>query len=129
MAGQPCRRRAVDDTFAPAQFLQLSDSDALSQPSFVSYQSGVAFTPAGPDLDQLAVGDVASVQYTVKLIDSQGTQPAASTWTMDGQAAARLLPTSPAACAPSRTSGANRYQGTPGTIAVPGTPGATGTAP
>jgi hypothetical protein len=118
----------VNDTFAPAQFLQLSDSDALSEPSFVSYQSGVAFAPVGPDLDQLAVGDVAPVQYTVKLIDSQGTQ-SASTWTMDGQAAARLLPTSPAACAPSRTAGANRYQGTPGTIAVPATPGATGTAP
>ena len=32
----------------------------------------------------------------------------------------RLLPTSPAACAPSRTTGARRYQGVSGTIAVVG---------
>lgn len=118
----------VDDAFAPAQFLELSDSDALSQPSFVTYQSGIAFAPTGPDLDQLAVGDAASVQYTIDLIDSQGTSPAATTWTMDGQAAQRLLPTAPAAFAPTRRTGANRYQGTAGTIAVaaPGTatPGA-----
>jgi hypothetical protein len=108
----------VDDDFAPAQFLVLSDSDALSEPSFASYAAGIAFSPTGPDYDQLAVGDTAAVAYTIDLIDAAGEQPASSTATLDGQGAMRQQSTSPAAHAPSRTTGARRYEGTTGSIAV-----------
>ena len=66
---------AVNDVFAPVQFLKFSDSDALSQSSFATYQAGIAFTPVGPDFDQLAVGDAASVECTIEVIDRDGVEP------------------------------------------------------
>jgi hypothetical protein len=108
----------VDDQFAPGQFLNYTDADALSKPSFANYQAGLTFTPTGPDYDELAIGDTTTVDYTIDLIDQHGQAPNSATSTVDGNAAARQLPTSPSAGAPSRTTGARRYQSTPGTIAV-----------
>jgi hypothetical protein len=114
----PAAVTPVDDAFAPGQFRRLSDSDALSQPAFATYQAGVTFTPADPSLDDLAVGDVAPVGYTVDFIDSHGQPPTTPLPPLDAQAAARLVPTAPAARAPTRTTGPRRYQGTPVGIAV-----------
>ena len=115
---------AVEDAFAPGQYQNLSDDDALSRPAFAGYQAGVAFTPAGPDYDQLAASDAAAMDYAVAVIDSKGTPPAQTSVTLDPQAAGRLVTISPASRAPARTTGARRYQGTPGTIAVhSGVPG------
>ena len=120
----PAALTAVDDAFAPGQYLSLSDSDALSQPAFASYQAGVTFTPAAPDYDQLAAGEVTAVGYTVDLIDSHGEPPPVTTVTLGAQAAGRLVTTGATARAPSRTTGPRRYQGTPGDIAVrSGAPG------
>jgi hypothetical protein len=121
----PAALAVVDDAFAPGQYLSLSDSDALSQPAFASYQAGVTFTPAAPDYDQLADGEVTAVSYAVDLIDSHGEPPPpATTVTLGAQAAGRLVTTGPTARAPSRTTGARRYQGTPGDITVrSGAPG------
>jgi hypothetical protein len=52
------------------------------------------------------------VGYEIEVIDADGTQPTDDTWTLDATAAARLTPTAPAAYAPTRTTGANRYQST-----------------
>ena len=108
----------IQDAFAPGQFLVLSDSDALSLPAFATYQAGVTFTPAAPNLDALATGDAVALGYALDLIDSQGQIPASPPAPMDAQAASRLVPSSPAARAPNRTTGASRYRGTTGTIAV-----------
>jgi hypothetical protein len=114
----PAAITPVQDAFAPGQFLALSDSDALSLPAFATYQAGVTFTPTAPDLDQLATGDAAALGYAIDLIDSQGQLPASEPAPLDAPAATRLIPSSPAARAPTRTTGASRYQGTTGTIAV-----------
>jgi hypothetical protein len=114
----PAAVTPVQDAFAPGQFRKLLDSDALSQPAFATYQAGVTFTPAAPDLDDLAAGDAVALGYTIDLIDPRGQLPAAPPPPLDAQAAARLVPASPAARAPTRTTGPRRYQGTPGTITV-----------
>jgi hypothetical protein len=114
----PAAVTTVQDAFAPGQFLALSDSDALSLPAFATYQAGVTFTPTTPDLDALATGDAAALSYTIDLIDSQGQPPASPPPPLDAQAASRVVPSGPAARAPTRTTGPRRYQGTPGTIAV-----------
>ena len=114
----PAAITPVQDAFAPGQFLALSDSDALSLPAFSNYQTGVTFTPAAPDLDSLAAGDAVALGYALGLIDSQGQLPASQPVPLDAPTATRLVPSSPAARAPTRTTGASRYQGTTGTIAV-----------
>jgi hypothetical protein len=119
----PATVTPVQDAFAPGQFRKLSDSDALSLPAFATYQAGVAFTPTAPDLDDRAVGDAAAVSYAIDLIDAQGQLPSVPLPPLDAQAATRLIPSSAAARAPTRTTGPRRYQGTPGTITVsPRTP-------
>jgi hypothetical protein len=114
----PAAITPVQDAFAPGQFLALSDSDALSLPAFATYQAGVTFTPTAPDLDSLATGDAEALGYALDIIDSQGQLPATQPAPLDARTATRLIPASPAARAPTRTTGASRYQGTAGTIAV-----------
>lgn len=114
----PATVSPVEDAFAPGQFLKRNDNDALSLPAFATYQAGVTFTPTAPDLDDRAVGDAAAIGYTINLIDTQGQPPADPPPPLGAQAATRLIPSSPAARAPTRTTGPRRYHGTPGTIAV-----------
>ena len=44
--------RAVEDRFAPAAFLELSDEEKLDAPAFEGYEAGVAVTVDEPDLGE-----------------------------------------------------------------------------
>jgi len=99
----------VDDYFAPAQFFDMTDSQELSQPAFAAGQAGVTFGPSAIDLDRQAIGDAASLDYTIDFVDAHGQWPVEKNVTLDAPTAARLATTSPAARAPSRTTGRQRY--------------------
>lgn len=68
-AAVPLQTRTVSEQFAPAQFLDLADTDKLSAKAFENYDSGVLIT----DSETLRSGRCAlrEVEYDLHYIDSQ----------------------------------------------------------
>ena len=108
-AGAAAHTTPANGEFAPAQFRNLSDAQALSQPAFATGQAGITLTTA-PDLDDLAAHDPALLDYTITVRDPLGASapPADAPAPPDARSAA----SSPAACSPRRTTGAQAWSTT-----------------
>lgn len=68
----------LNDAFAPAQFLDLSDDEELSSPSFESFNAGVTVAQSAVTVGEAMAGSAAierNVQYETFLIDTPGGQP------------------------------------------------------
>ncbi|HET9768247.1 MAG TPA: DUF6603 domain-containing protein [Thermoanaerobaculia bacterium] len=66
---------AAQESFAPAQFFDLSDEEKLASPSFKSFDSGIRV--GEPDRVRTGYAAARAVQYELKYIDSQREQSGA----------------------------------------------------
>jgi hypothetical protein len=104
----------IMDEFAPGQFLNLSDADELSQPSFETFQSGFQASFDDTDIDDEATTDAAPLGYQLILVDQPGvTTSAPPPQPITSDTALRMAKTSPAAFAPNRRVAARRFAGAP----------------
>jgi Family of unknown function (DUF6603) len=103
----------VSDFFAPAQFLDLSDDEKLSAPSFEAMKAGVTFGGAGAILptNDTDILEEKGIQYDTKIIDKAGRPPRdAAPFTVSPAALDRHLLLGAAARSELRRSGAARYR-------------------
>ncbi|MFC0506524.1 DUF6603 domain-containing protein [Micromonospora costi] len=97
--------------FAPAYFLDLTDDEKLSRPSFEEMEAGRRFADPKPALDGEAdLLPAATLGYETVIVDAPDA-PArpAGVRTMDGPTSGRLAHTGPAGLAATRHTGARRF--------------------
>ena len=68
-------RPTVTDQFSPGSFLDLTDSQKLSSPSFVTVPAGVVLDPPVIDLDARGALQVADLTPTLEFVDPGGKKP------------------------------------------------------
>ena len=112
LASQPASSGTTTEEFAPAQFLDLTDAEKLSLPSFSRFDAGVEIGVGAVDLGQSdrSRAVLTSIAYDTTVIDSQPLPPAAPPYKL-GLAAALVLNASVGRLAP----GLGRYAPAPGT--------------
>jgi hypothetical protein len=106
----PSTTTAVTDQFAPAQFLNMSAAEKLSQPSFEPLQSGFTATFTTPVEDVNSEGDAEPLTYEVILVDSVSTTAPPSV-TIAPATSVLLTMNGPSGTAPSSSAGARRFTG------------------
>jgi hypothetical protein len=93
---------AAQESFAPAQFFDMSDDEKLASPSFRNFDGGIRL--GEPDRLHTAYAAARAVEYDLKYIDSQRAQPQAGSpdlfvvdefafksWTLNGAIANSAL--------------------------------------
>jgi hypothetical protein len=65
----------VEESFAPAQFQQLSDADKLSRPSYQELKGGATLAAAGSGASQSSKMVARSIAYQVTIIDKEPVKP------------------------------------------------------
>jgi hypothetical protein len=115
-------RQTVRDWFAPGQFLDLSDTERLSRPSFEKLDAGlriggdeVAFGGANGRQELMAVAPVA---YETALIDRRGQAVAAGSYTPDPVRLAAAVALGAVARKGVAHTGRTRYRGPAGGVTV-----------
>jgi hypothetical protein len=108
----------IKDFFAPAQFLQLSDSQKLARPSFEEYQSGLRFgfsKPAGGTVVQSVIGYTTEVvegpAVKAAMVTQAAAVPAGQDYQVPGDSLLKQIPTGAAARAQGNTTGTAKYAG------------------
>jgi len=104
----------LSDEFAPGEFLNLSDTDELSRPSFEPYESGFTASFDAPDRDEEAQDDAEPLEYDVISVDTltagDPVVPVPSQRVVIApQTAVRMARSGPAAFAPNRRVAARRF--------------------
>ena len=74
IGGSVVPRENVQDDFAPAEFLDMSDNDKLAQPSFERHDAGVRLT-SGPTLIKFGAPVSKDITYETFFIDEPGAEP------------------------------------------------------
>jgi hypothetical protein len=107
---EPDERADVSDSFAPAQFFQLSDAEKLSRPAFETFTSGSALRFTSFDVDEKGAGEAASLEHEVVLVDAHA-DGRLSKAVPDAKDAATLAHAGPAGRAQVRRTGRARFSG------------------
>ena len=102
-------RDELRDDFAAAQFLELTDSEKLSRPSFERFISGVTVRFETYDIDELGADEAAIFDYDFIVVDAQEDDSAPATVLLAESVAAALATSSPAASASQLRVGARRF--------------------
>ena len=74
IGGSMVPRESVQDDFAPAEFLDMSDDDKLAQPSFERHDAGVRLT-SGPTMIKCGSPVSKDITYETFFIDEPGGEP------------------------------------------------------
>jgi hypothetical protein len=96
----------VQDDFAPGHFMQLSNAQKLSLPSYVPMDAGVA---VAADKISLGSSDAKTIEYVTKFIDDDGTVHDDVKHPLDDAQLKAFLKRSPAALGGSRRTGTERF--------------------
>jgi hypothetical protein len=96
----------VQDDFAPGHFMNLSNAQKLSMPSYVPMDAGVSVAA-----DRIALGssDAKTIEYVTKFIDDEGTVHNDAKHQLTDAQLAGLLKRSPAALGGVRRTGSERF--------------------
>jgi hypothetical protein len=96
----------VQDDFAPGHFMQLSNAQKLSMPSYTPMDAGVSVAA-----DRITVGssDAKAIEYVTKFIDDEGVVHEGAKHQLTDTQLAGLLKRSPAALGGVRRSGSERF--------------------
>jgi hypothetical protein len=104
----------IMDEFAPGQFLNLSDAEELSQPSFEAFESGFQASFDDTDFDDQGANDAEPLGYQLMLVDQPGVTTSVPPPTpIAPNTMLRMAKTSPAAFAPNPRVATRRFAGAP----------------
>lgn len=119
--GNACPWTTVEDWFAPAQFLELSDADKLERPSFERMHAGASIAPAALGYDH-ATPPATQIGYRTLVVDAPGAAARevtlAALAALDEQDLRLAAQTGPAGNAATLRSGLAGYQAPPISLAV-----------
>jgi hypothetical protein len=96
----------VQDDFAPGHFMQLSNAQKLSMPSYVPMDAGVS---VAADRISLGSSDAKAIEYVTKFIDDEGGVHEGAKHQLTDAQLAGLLKRSPAALGGVRRTGTERF--------------------
>jgi hypothetical protein len=99
----------VLDSFAPAQYFELSDAQKLARPSFESFTSGVSISFDEYEVDAVAAAQAAPLGYQLIIIDEEEDGSAPETLLLEPALAVALASSGPAAVAEIRRTGLRRF--------------------
>jgi hypothetical protein len=111
VGGSPQSTQPLKDSFAAAQFFEMSDDEKLARPSFEQFDAGVRFDAGG--LSHSSSVSTATLAYETSIVDvpRRKVTKLASRYKLDGAKALALAGAGAAAFSPLGESGAARFAG------------------